>query len=102
MNDNKLFDLREYNDLYQREIAQEISISRRTYSSWETSTRIIPLKHLNTLSNYYGVSMDYIMGLSKIKTNSKKEFSEINNTFNSDNIQNDINSLENLLKKKYN
>ena len=71
MNNNKLFDLRDYNDLYQREIAREISISRRTYSSWETSTRIIPLKHLNALSNYYDVSMDYIMGLSKIKTNSK-------------------------------
>lgn len=71
MNNNKLLDLRDYSDLYQREIASELCISRRTYSSWETNTRIIPLKHLNTISNYYGVSMDYIMGLSKIKTSPK-------------------------------
>lgn len=77
MNDNKLLDLRDYNDLYQREISEEIGITRRTYSSWETSNRIIPLKHLNSLSNYYGVSMDYIMRLSKIKKNPKVKNIEV-------------------------
>lgn len=41
MNDN-LFNLREDNDLYQKDIASKIGISRRTYSSLETDTKIIP------------------------------------------------------------
>lgn len=67
MFDQKLRDLREDNDLLQKDIAITIGISRRTYSSWETGNKIIPLKHLNTLCNYYDVSMDYVMGLSKDK-----------------------------------
>lgn len=67
MNEQKLFDLREDNDLFQKDIANIIGVSRRTYSSWETKAKIIPLKHLNSLCNYYDVTMDYILGLSKIK-----------------------------------
>ena len=79
MNDNKLLSLREDKDLYQRDIAQIIGIGRRTYASYELNTRIIPLKHLNTLSNYYDVSMDYIVNLSKTKINKKiKHINELN------------------------
>lgn len=67
MFNQKLQDLREDNDLLQKDIASAIGISRRTYSSWETGNKIIPLKHLNTICNYYDVSMDYVMGLSKEK-----------------------------------
>ncbi len=66
---NNLFNLREYKDLYQKDIAEIIGVHQRTYSSWETGTKIIPLSHLNTLCNYYGVSMDYVLGLSNNKTN---------------------------------
>ena len=69
MNENNLLNLREYHDLYQKDIAKAIGVSRRTYSSWETNTKIIPLKHLNSISNYYDVSMDYILGLSSKKKN---------------------------------
>ncbi len=68
MNEINLFNLREYNDLSQEEIATSLNIKRQTYSLWETKTKIVPLKHLNTLCNFYNVSMDYMLGLSKQKT----------------------------------
>lgn len=77
MNNNRLYDLRESKDMYQKDIAEKIGIMRRTYSSWETGTKFIPLKHLNTLCNYYNVSMDYVLGLSSTKIN--KDINLINN-----------------------
>ncbi len=74
-----LYSLREYNDLLQKDISKIIGVHERTYSSWETETKIIPLKHLNTLCNYYNVSMDYVLNLSKKKKNSNiKKIKELN------------------------
>lgn len=70
MNQERLFGLREYNDLFQKDIAAKIGISQQTYSTWEKGTKIIPLKHLNSLCNYYNVSMDYVLGLSNTKITS--------------------------------
>ncbi len=67
MKNNKLFELREYNNLTQKDVAEILGLQRRTYTSWENGTITIPLKHLNSLSNYYNVSMDYLLGLSKDK-----------------------------------
>ena len=64
---NRIKDLRDDNDLKQKDIAKVIGINRRTYSSYEVSSKIIPLKHLNTLCNFYNVSMDYIFYLSNEK-----------------------------------
>lgn len=82
MNGKRLIDLREYNDLYQKDIAKVLGITQQTYSLWENGTKIIPLKHLNKLCNYYNVSMDYATNLSSKRT--------------SDNIV----SLENLDRKE--
>lgn len=72
MNNTRLLELREYNFLHQKDIAQILNIDRSTYSTWETNLKIIPLKHLNTLSNYYNISMDYILGLTNKKIKYKK------------------------------
>ena len=67
----KLKEVREDHDLTQNDIGKLLSISRQNYSRWETGEKIIPLKHLNTLSNYYQISFDYLCGLSK-ENNYKK------------------------------
>ena len=72
MNNTRLLELREYNFLHQKDIAKILNIDRSTYSTWETNLKIIPLKHLNTLSNYYNISMDYILGLTNKKIKYKK------------------------------
>ena len=63
----KLIELREDLDKSQKEIASVLKISQQAYSFWETGEKMIPLKHLNTLYNYYNVSMDYVAGLSDAK-----------------------------------
>ena len=66
MNTN-LYALREYHNLYQKDIAKVLNIHERTYSSWENGSKIIPLKHLVSLCSYYKVSMDYVMNLTTEK-----------------------------------
>ena len=70
-----LEDLRKDHNINQTEIAELLKVKQPTYSSWENGSKIIPLKHLNTLANYYNVSLDYITNLSKenIKTKKIKE-----------------------------
>ncbi len=70
MNEKRLFDLREYADLTQKDLAKNLGITQQTYSLWEKGTKIIPLKHLNNLCNYYETSMDYVLGFTDIKISS--------------------------------
>lgn len=64
MNFQKLIELREDFNLKQKDIAKLLNITQQTYLLWENGSKIIPLKHLNSLCNYYNVSMDYMLGLS--------------------------------------
>ena len=58
----RLRDLREDMDLYQKDIADYLHCSQVTYSRYELGTREIPLESLNALADFYGVSVDYLMG----------------------------------------
>ncbi len=58
-------DLRENDNLLQRDIANLLGIKRSTYASYETERDTIPIKHLNKLCNYFNISIDYALGLSK-------------------------------------
>ena len=69
----RIKDLREDHDKYQKEIANLLGISQQYYSDYENGKRTIPIQHLITLSKYYNVSIDYIVGLSTEKTNPKKQ-----------------------------
>ena len=59
--------LREDKDLNQKDIASVLNIDRTTYTSYEIGRDTIPLKHLNTLCNYFDISVDYALGLNKHK-----------------------------------
>lgn len=72
MNNSRLRELRELEFLRQQDIADILKVSRSTYSTWEIGIKIIPLKHLNTLADYYNTSIDYILGLTKKKTKYQK------------------------------
>ena len=60
-------DLREDHDKLQKDIAEILGISQQYYSEYENGKRTIPIQHLMTLSKYYNVSIDYIVGLSTKK-----------------------------------
>ena len=59
--------LREDNDISQAYLASLLHISQRAYSHYENGTRQIPLQILIELARYYNVSIDYLVGETKIK-----------------------------------
>ena len=67
MNFQKLVEIREDLNIKQKDIAGVLGITQQTYSLWENGNKIIPLKHLFSLCNYYNISMDYALGLSNIR-----------------------------------
>lgn len=64
---NNLFQLRERLGLTNIETGKIINISDSLYSRYEKEEQTIPIKHLNTLCNYFDVSLDYIFGFTKQK-----------------------------------
>ena len=63
----RLRDLREDGDYTQKEIADVLHIRQNTYSQYENGQRQIPIELLIRLSNFYGVSTDYILELTGVK-----------------------------------
>ena len=61
----KLRGLREDNDLTQQQIACVLGTSQTMYARYERGANELPIHHLITLSKYYGVSTDYLLGLDK-------------------------------------
>ena len=60
-----LRDLREDADKTQTQIAEILGTSQTMYARYERGANELPIHHLITLSKYYGVSTDYLLGLSK-------------------------------------
>jgi len=60
-----LRDLREDADLTQNEIAAFLNTTQQVYSRYEKGINEMPVRHLITLVRFYGVSADYVLGLSK-------------------------------------
>ena len=61
----KLRGLREDNDLTQGQVAAVLGTSQTMYARYERGANELPLHHLLTLCRLYGVSADYILGLSE-------------------------------------
>lgn len=67
----RIYELREDNDLKQREIAKILNCSQRVYSNYERGDLDIPTEILIKLAKYYDVSTDYILGISDKKKPNK-------------------------------
>ncbi len=63
----RLNELREEKNLKQKELAKVIDTDRSVYGRYEKEYQIIPIKHLNTLCNYFNVSLDYIFNFTNDK-----------------------------------
>lgn len=63
----RLRELREDNDLVQKEVAAVLGIDQRVYSNYETGKREIPTSYVVKLARFYKTSTDYILGLSDKK-----------------------------------
>lgn len=63
----RIRDLREDNDLKQRELAEILFCSQRVYSNYERGELDIPTEVLIKLAKFYNTSVDYILGLTDKK-----------------------------------
>lgn len=57
----RIKDLREDSDKTQQEIADVLKTSQTMYARYERGANELPVHHLITLADYYGVSTDYIL-----------------------------------------
>ena len=73
MNIDRLRDIREDRDLSQTDIAKVLHMSQVQYSRYETGLRSIPIDKLAILAKFYGVSTDYLLGL----TNERKPYPKV-------------------------
>ena len=64
MNINRLKEIRQDKDLYQKDIAKMLNTSQKQYSLYETGIRLIPIDKLAILAKYYNTSVDYLIGLT--------------------------------------
>lgn len=60
----RIRDLREDADLKQREVAEYLHCSQVSYSYYEIGRREIPVEVLIRLADFYGVTLDYLVGRS--------------------------------------
>lgn len=66
--ENILKKLRQENNVSQDKLASILDIDRTTYNHYENNYNTLPIKHLNTISNYFNVSIDYLFGFSTEKS----------------------------------
>lgn len=80
------------------EVAQILKISDSLYSRYEKNKQTIPIKHLNTLCNYFDFSIDYAFGFTNIQN-----YKESRKSINRDLMRNRLKELrkrENLTQKQ--
>ena len=69
---NRLKELREDKDLFQKDIAKILNMSQTGYSQYETETNDIPTEVLKKLANFYNTSIDYLL----YETDERKPYSK--------------------------
>ena len=52
----------------QKQIAQYLNIKQNTYSQYEIGVLNYPIDVLMNLADFYGVSVDYLLGRTEVKT----------------------------------
>lgn len=80
----RIVTLRKERGLTQSQLAQELGISRSSLSLYEIEKREPDTETLFKISNYFGVSTDYLLGLEDVKISEEElsyRFPEITNRF---------------------
>ena len=67
----RIQDLRTDADMSQKQLSEILHISQRSYSHYETGSRNIPIEMLIRLTNYYNISVDYLIGRTDKKEMNK-------------------------------
>ena len=60
---DKIIDLRKKNGWSQEELAEQLGVSRQSVSKWESGMSVPDLNKIIAMSELFGVSTDYLLGL---------------------------------------
>lgn len=60
-------ELREDNDIKQEDLCKKLNISQQSLSKYENNKRRLPIDILKRYAEFFKVSTDYILGLTKDK-----------------------------------
>lgn len=63
----RIKELREDNDIKQKQIAELLGIQQNSYSQIENEKNTIQIDHLIKLADFYNTSTDYLLGLTDEK-----------------------------------
>ena len=63
----RIRDLREDNDLKQKQVADYLMCDQSLYSKYERGERPFPLEYADKLADFYNVSVDYLLGRTNRK-----------------------------------
>lgn len=63
----RLKELRKDAGLTQKQFAKEIGAAQNTVSQWEAGTRRLDDETIKRIASFFGVSVDYLLGLSESK-----------------------------------
>lgn len=63
----RILELREDADLTQEKVGRAINVPQRSYAYYESGQRMVPPHVLCALADFYGVSVDYLLGRTNRK-----------------------------------
>ena len=69
----RLKDLREDHDYTQEYVANYLKCKQNTYSQYETGLHEMPIELLKKSAVLYNTSIDYLVGLTNVKTPYKRK-----------------------------
>ena len=61
---NRIRELRQDNDLTQKQVGEILNMSQTGYNQYEIGKNDIPTKILIKLAEYYNTSVDYLLGIT--------------------------------------
>ncbi|MCL2223102.1 MAG: helix-turn-helix domain-containing protein [Oscillospiraceae bacterium] len=73
----RLGELRQEQSMNQRQVANELGVSQAVLSHYENGLREPKLDFVSKVCAYYGVTADYILGLSDDRTNAATRLSAV-------------------------
>ena len=71
----KLYKLRKNSGLSQEKLAEQLDVSRQAISKWESGTAVPESEKLIAISNFFGVSVDYLLKDEDVDTTKKADSS---------------------------
>lgn len=63
----RIKELREERGLSQAKLARELNVGTGSVGMWESTQEIPPVRKLLVIADYFGVSLDYLVGKSDVK-----------------------------------